>query len=138
TIKSLWQVYNDDLSSPFRETNYNPELFYSVPLADFKPYGGDTLLRFGIEHESNGRSQLLSRSWNRVYTQFFYARDNYAISLKPWYRLPEDNKSHPLEAHGDDNPDINKYMGNFELRGALELDHFEFSAMVRNNLRGNN
>lgn len=135
TLKSFWQVYNDELSAPFRETNYAPELFYTMPLPIDT---ADTALRFGFEHESNGRTQLLSRSWNRIYTQFFYARDDYLISLRPWYRLPEDEKDSPGDASGDDNPDIEKYMGYFELSGAVKYSHFEFTTLIRNNLRSEN
>jgi phospholipase A1 len=137
TLKSFWQVYNNELSAPFRETNYNPELFYTMP-TDFKPQGADTAVRFGIEHESNGRTQLLSRSWNRVYTQFFYAKDNYLISFKPWYRIPEKDKDNPRDADGDDNPDIDDYMGYFELNGVATYEKLEFSSLIRNNLRGDN
>jgi phospholipase A1 len=137
TLKAFWQLYNDEASAPFRETNYNPELFYTTPLS-FSPQGADTALRFGVEHESNGRTQLLSRSWNRVYTQMFYTKNNYVISLKPWYRIPEDDKESSRDAKGDDNPDIEKYMGYFELNGAIKYRQFEFTTLIRNNLRDEN
>ena len=137
TLKSFWQVYNSELSAPFRETNYNPEIFYTMPL-ELKSRGADTALRLGLEHESNGRSQLLSRSWNRVYTQIFYAKNNYLISLKPWYRLPEDKKDDVGDPSGDDNPDIDDYMGYFEISGVVTYDRLEFSTMLRNNLRDEN
>lgn len=137
TLQSYWQVYNHDISAPFRETNYQPEFFYTVP---FKVHasGSQTLLQFGIEHQSNGRSQLLSRSWNRIYTQIFYAKDDYLISFRPWYRIPEDPKDDPLDPNGDDNPDIDDYMGYFELTGAWKWKQLEVSVMGRNNLRSEN
>jgi phospholipase A1 len=137
TLKSFWQLYNDDISAPFRETNYNPELFYTMPL-QLGLNGADTALRFGFEHESNGRTQLLSRSWNRIYAQVFYAKDNYFISVRPWYRIPEDDKDSPTDADGDDNPDIDDYMGYFDLTGALTYRSFEFTTLIRNNLRSDN
>lgn len=56
TQQSQWQVYNGDISRPFRETNYQPELLLS-----YKPdlsFGGFRwgLFNFGYNHQSNGRS----------------------------------------------------------------------------------
>lgn len=140
TQKSFWQVYNSD-SAPFRETNYDPEIFYSMPLS-FRPYGADTALRFGLEHESNGRGILegvtLSRSWNRAYAKLIYAKDNYVFALRPWYRFPERAKTSPTDAGGDDNPDIEKYLGYFDLTAALQYRKFEFSMLARDNLRSSN
>ena len=65
TLKAFWQVYNTDLSAPFRETNYEPEIFWLTPIP-WNPFGGDaTLVTVGLSHQSNGRTQLTSRSWNR-------------------------------------------------------------------------
>lgn len=80
TLKSFWQVYTGDASRPFRETNYRPELFYFTPTS-WQPLGGSTWLGFGIEHESNGQRQELSRSWNRVYTNLTFAKDNFVASI---------------------------------------------------------
>ena len=133
TMKALWQVYNRSISAPFRETNYRPELFYMVTLPD-QWKDAESALAIGIEHESNGRSELLSRSWNRVFINYFYAKDNYLISFRPWYRIPENKKEEPGDAKGDDNPDIHQYMGHFELMGTWEQNDYEFSLMLRNNL----
>ncbi len=137
TLQSYWQVYNQDSSAPFRETNYQPEFFYTMPLGVTRD-GHGAALRLGMEHQSNGETDPLSRSWNRVYTQFFYAHENYLISLRPWYRLPEDPKDDPQDASGDDNPDIDDYMGYFELQAVLERRKYEYSLLLRNNLRSDN
>ena len=110
TIEAWWQLYTKDYSSPFRETNYQPELFYVKPRL-WGPFGGSTTLVFGLEHQSNGQVQGLSRSWNRLYAGFVYERDDLVLSFRPWYRLPEKDKRFELDPKGDDNPDILRYMG---------------------------
>lgn len=138
TLKSFWQVYNKDISAPFRETNYRPEFFYQMPLP-IASSRGVWLGRLGIEHESNGRTQYLSRSWNRVYFTVGYMRPEWSLVIQPWYRLPEDRKeddgdpSTPPPADGDDNPDIEDYMGQYELTGAYRWENFEFSGLFRRN-----
>ncbi len=139
TFKSFWQVYHNALSKPFRESNYRPEIFYQAPLP-FTPWDGAFFLRAGIEHESNGRSQLLSRSWNRVYLGLGFLRERWAIYLQPWYRIEEDRKlddgdpNTPPPADGDDNPDIDDYLGHFELSAIYDdRDDFEYSSLLRYN-----
>ena len=137
TLKAWWQLYNQRLSRPFRETNYEPEFFYTAPLA-WRPYGGNTNLVFGFEHQSNGRTQLLSRSWNRFYSTFTFAKDNYAISLRPWWIVPEGNKETTLTESANDNVDIADYMGNFDLTILYQWRSLEFTFIGRQNFNKNN
>ncbi|OEF26828.1 phospholipase A [Vibrio rumoiensis] len=132
TLKSFWQVYAQEISRPFRETNYRPELFYITPTS-WTPFGGQTAFGFGVEHESNGQRQVLSRSWNRVYGQFHFAKDNFVMTLQPWWRIPEDEKDSPTDPSGDDNPDIEDFMGHFELSSAYRWNDLEFSFLGREN-----
>lgn len=138
TLKSFWQVYNKELSSPFRETNYRPEVFYQTPLP-VPSAPGRWFGRLGLEHESNGRTQLLSRSWNRTYAALGYVQEDWGFMLQPWYRLPEDAKvddgdpTTPPPPQGDDNPDIEDYLGHFELTGAYRWRRMEFSGLFRRN-----
>ena len=132
TLQSWWQLYSNNISKPFRETNYQPEVFYVAPL-NWHPLGSNTGFAIGAEHQSNGRSQPLSRSWNRVYASFLFEKNNFALSFKPWIRLKENEKEHPLSSDGDDNPDISDYMGHFELLVAHKWDKYVLSFEGRHN-----
>ncbi|ACN14146.1 PldA [Desulforapulum autotrophicum HRM2] len=134
TQRSFWQVYNVDQSSPFRETNYEPELLLNLPME--LNVLGMTLrtINFGMNHQSNGRAESLSRSWNRIVANFGFERkglfsthDSLVVELKSWYRIPEDSES-------DDNPDIEDYLGYGEIRTSYFWKNYRYSMMVRNNL----
>lgn len=138
TNHSLWQFYNRDISAPFRETNHEPELILSFT-NDWEIFGFRNVLNEAvINHQSNGQSGLLSRSWNRVMFNSVFEKDRFAVAFTPWYRIPESEAEYPGDPRGDDNPDIEKYMGNFELTGAYQRKKDIFSVMLRNNMRSSN
>ncbi|WP_058120418.1 phospholipase A [Photobacterium kishitanii] len=132
TLESYWQVYAADISRPFRETNYRPEIFYLAP-TPWTPLGANTWMTVGIEHQSNGRTQGLSRSWNRIYTDIIFEKGNFAFSLRPWWRIPEDKKQTPSSPTGDDNPDIIDYMGHYEVNAVYKWQDYEFTFTGRHN-----
>ncbi len=110
---SFWQAYNVKDSSPFRDTNYNPELFYRLRQ---RPWSGGSLgADVGFEHESNGQRGDISRSWNQFYVTPAWQRDRLLLRAELRWRVPESEKSSPLDPRGDDNPDITDYMGNVDL-----------------------
>lgn len=138
TNQSYWQVYNEEASSPFRETNHEPEVFMLFN-NDWKIAGfTNSFLGVGAVHQSNGQTNQLSRSWNRIYGSAIFDRGPFALGLRVWWRIPEDAKEDINSAKGDDNPDIGSYMGNFELTGVYGLDEHRFTMLLRNNLRDNN
>jgi phospholipase A1 len=138
TNHSLWQVYSDEDSAPFRETNHQPELILSFT-NDWEIFGfHNALNEVVLNHQSNGQGGLLSRSWNRVMLNTVFERGNFAFALTPWYRIPEPEQEYPGDPDGDDNPDITDYMGNFELNGAYKHSDDIFSIMLRNNLDADN
>ena len=127
TQLAMWQLYNKDISSPFRDTNYEPEAFLAFD-NDWQIFGFTNRVNlFGFAHQSNGRSEPLSRSWNRLYASFVFEKENFVSGLKVWYRIPED-------AENDNNPDIEDYLGNFELRSIYKWNKQTFGLMWRNNL----
>jgi phospholipase A1 len=110
TQRSWWQLFNPKWSRPFRETNYAPELFarrlFSRPkkMASLNFVGYD----LGFVHQSNGQSQELSRSWNRVFSRLVFTVGETIFITSLWYRLPEKDA-------GDQNPGIERYVGHGEL-----------------------
>jgi phospholipase A1 len=127
TNRSFWQVYNDDWSRPFRETNHEPEIWGQFR-NDWTIWGfTNTLNAIGVVHQSNGRGGLLSRSWNRVYANFVFERGPWAFGFKPWIRVSEDRED-------DDNPDITDYLGHGEFRVAYRHNDHVFSLMSRNQI----
>ena len=127
TNRSFWQLYNKDISSPFRETNHEPEAWFQfTPEWEFMDFK-NPLNAFGIKHQSNGKGGVLSRSWNRLFANFVIERENLALSFVPWYRIKEDEEN-------DDNPDITHFLGHGEVRAVYKLDQNTFSLMLRNNL----
>lgn len=135
TQKSFWQVYNQDASRPFRETNYNPEIFYRfIPddPARWRHWGAD----LGLEHESNGEALPLSRSWNRLYFAAFRAEGKNLLYLKTWYRIPDPPKKSPDDPKGDDNPDIYRYYGYGEIHYSRQIGNQQvLGSMIRGNPR---
>ncbi len=122
---AYWQLFSSNISSPFRETNYEPDIYLSF-LTNFNLLGFTMRnINVGLVHQSNGRTQPLSRSWNRVYVDLQFVDDEFALSFKPWYRIEE-------SADADDNPDIEDYLGNYELRAYYHRKNHVYSVMLRN------
>jgi len=138
-----WQLYTD--SAPFRDTNYTPEFFVTVPTS----YHIDKLnnlkaIRFGYRHQSNGQDGYRSRSWDRLFLATFWQWDNLFVKVEGWYRIPEDRKGQEfyngvdINAKGDDNPDILDYYGYGDIDIKYLYGKHQFGLMLRNNLKSDN
>lgn len=114
TQTSLWDLTSP--SAPFFDTSYKPELLYLVQKVDGGRWGdGFALdLQGGVQHESNGKGGLDSRSLNIAYfrpTVTLGHEDGFQLSLSPraWVYV------------GDlrDNPDLTDYRGYADLRATV-------------------
>lgn len=127
TQQSQWQVFGEDISRPFRETNYMPELFGSyrpgIEVAGLQW----NLLTFGFNHQSNGRADPISRSWDRLFVEAALERENFVLLARAWTRIE-------LSDAEDDNPDIVDYYGHGEVTGTYKWRDHSFSLMARGNL----
>ncbi|WP_404479233.1 phospholipase A [Novosphingobium sp. BL-52-GroH] len=93
-------------SSPFRNIDFQPELFYLTPSATLSS-GISISGQAGVRHESNGRDGPASRSINSIYVAPMAAiplGDGYRLSVAPRLSLYVGDRS--------DNPDIRRYRGN--------------------------
>lgn len=108
---------DEEDSRPFREINFNPELWYRMRPGRLPGERLDWLgIDAGYEHESNGEDLPESRSWDRLYVRPWVEHDRWLAALKLWYRIPEDPKESPSDPSGDDNPDILDFYGHHELK----------------------
>ncbi len=125
TQRSFWQLYNFDDSSPFRETNYEPEVLLNFRTR-FSLLGLKArFVQVGLNHQSNGQSEPLSRSWNRIVANAGLERGPVSLLLKGWYRVPDAD---------DDNPGLTHYMGCGEVWGYYFLGRHRLGVMLRDNL----
>lgn len=115
TQQAMWQIWNGKDSKPFRNSDYEPELIYIVPT----PKGLRELplgwrWRYGqlaLTHQSNGQSDPLSRSWNRLTFGAGFERGDWSLSTRLTQRLNE-------PAATDNNPDLVSFRG----RGEFQLN----------------
>lgn len=117
TQKAHWQIYNTNVSRPFRELNYEPELILNFPL-NIK-IGSFKARTFGVafNHQSNGRSLPRSRSWNRIIFHMGVESARWMVVVRPWIRLPDED---------DENPAITDYIGRGELTVAYSAGRHQF------------
>jgi outer membrane phospholipase A len=117
---SLWDL--GDLSKPFRDSSFRPRLFYAnYDLARFF----DGRLRVGVEsgfgHESNGKKEEDSRSFN-----MFYVRPALTLGDPAGLRFFAAPLVHNYIAD-DENPDLKDYRGyvdwifGFGAKGGLDF-----------------
>lgn len=129
THQAFWQVYAE--SSPFRETNYNPEMFMVLPVEDDDTFVHLRSIKFAFAHKSNGQGNIeealedvnttgvpdalepflinRSRSVNYIYSTLTFQHQALISELKLWVPIPENKED-------SDNPDLMMYMGYSHLK----------------------
>jgi hypothetical protein len=130
TQKSDWQIYNQGRrSAPFRNTDYEPEIFITQPVKAQLPWGGRLrMLGVGFAHQSNGQSRPESRSWNKVYAMAGMEWGKLTVIPRVWMRLFDSS------GEDNDNPDLTKYLGDGDVKLQYRLnDKHNFSTTLRYN-----
>ena len=133
TQQSYWQVFNGDLSRPFRTTDHEPEITYIYPTEAQLP-GGWAWRYSGasVVHQSNGQTLPLSRSWNRMVLMTGIEKgDQFRLQARLWKRINEN-------AADDDNPNISDLIGRAEVAGFWNVNPDNtLGVTVRHSLREN-
>lgn len=117
TQVSFWQPYVE--SAYFRETNYNPELFITIPIPSIAYLKG---IRLEAAHQSNGRGGDAERSWNYVSGEFYFQTGFFFTELKVWKDVLDIRY----------NPDLMDYLGYGEIKFILPYRKHFLSTTFRN------
>lgn len=121
TQKAFWNLYK--LSSPFRDINFNPAIGVGKPLFD-KEENINGIASLMLNHKSNGRDSIYSRSWNSV--NFTYATrlsPKTFLSVEAWAPF----------RYKKSNPDLFDYIGFTEINISHDLkpDTLIFEVMFK-------
>jgi phospholipase A1 len=135
THHAFWQIYID--SSPFRESNYNPEGFVVFPISDRKSIFHMRSLKVAMAHKSNGQPDTseipefngfnLSKSINYFYGTLRLQHDTLITDLTLLTPFPG-------AATLSDNPDLMKYLGYTKVKFTYFYNKNMFTLMMRGNL----
>lgn len=125
TQRANWQAY--DPSAYFSDTQYQPEIFYTL-YHNWQKHGFSlNSSSLGFEHQSNGKGGIYERSWNRVYLKFIGQYQNFSYELKPWVRIHFPDST-------DYNSDINHYMGYGHIKLNWHIGQQLLSLTLRNQI----
>ena len=123
TQKSFWQAYGE--SAYFRESNYNPEFFTTIPFGDKHVKA----FRISLAHQSNGRGGAPERSWNYIAGSVFFQTGILFTELKLWHRFSDKI---------DYNPTLIDYMGHGHIEFILPYKKHLAKLLLRSNFDGAN
>lgn len=117
TQKCFWNVLEN--SMPMTDLNFNPGIGLTKPLFVKNRYVGKVSLI--VEHESNGRDSIASRSWNKVSLAANIIVDpNLMVAGKLWVPIVD----------GENNKDILKYCGIYQVSVQAMTDNRKFTGSL--------
>ncbi len=115
--KCFWNVLEN--SMPMTDLNFNPGIGLTKPIFVKNRYVGKVSLI--VEHESNGRDSIWSRSWNKVSLAANVIIDpNLSVAGKVWIPIVD----------GENNRDILKYCGIYQVSVQAMSNNRKFSGAL--------
>ncbi|MBQ8530737.1 MAG: phospholipase A [Parabacteroides sp.] len=117
TQKAFWNVFQKSL--PMRDLNFNPGIGLGHLIIRNNKYIGKAFLM--LEHESNGKDSISSRSWNKVtFATALNFSKNWETQFKTWIPIVD----------GKYNKDLLKYAGIFQIAANYRTDNRRFNCGV--------
>lgn len=117
TQKAFWNVFQE--SMPMRDMNFNPGIGLGHLIIYKDNYIGKGYLM--IEHESNGKDSIDSRSWNKVtLCASIQLNKNWETQFRIWAPIID----------SDNNRDILKYNGLVQLGTTFRTDNRRLNASL--------
>ena len=117
TQKVFWSILEESL--PMTDLNFNPGIGLAKPLYSDGIYIGK--LKLQIEHESNGKDSIASRSWNRISAGANIIVDNtLMIHGKVWIPIID----------GENNKDILDYCGIYQVGTQVMSENQKWTGSV--------
>ena len=115
--KCFWNILEN--SMPMTDLNFNPGIGLTKPLFVKNRYIGKLTLI--VEHESNGRDSIQSRSWNRVaLAANVFVTKNLMVHAKAWVPIVD----------GENNRDLIKYVGLWPFGTQVVSDNRRFTGGI--------
>ena len=112
--KCMWNVFEE--SMPMRDLNFNPGIGLAKHLFVKDRYIGKVTLM--VEHESNGRDGIESRSWNKIsLASNIFIDPNFMVHGKVWIPIVD----------GQNNKDILDYSGIYQMGLTLTSPNKRFN-----------
>jgi len=128
TQTSLWNLSEE--SAPFEDTSYRPSFFWQTEASDSRGRLTPRMVRFGYEHESNGRDEFASRS---IDTMFVHATWREEVGERELLIVPK----WVYYLNKDNNRDIRDYRGYGDLMFRVGRDDgWAASTKVRMGMEG--
>lgn len=117
TQKAFWNVFQT--SMPMRDMNFNPGIGLGHLFIYKDNYIGKGYLM--LEHESNGKDSIFSRSWNKVtLCTSLMINQNWEAQFRIWAPIID----------SDNNRDLLKYSGIVQLGTTYRSDNKRFNASL--------
>jgi phospholipase A1 len=117
TQKAFWDVLRESL--PMREMNYNPGIGLGHLLIYHNNYIGKGYLM--MEHESNGKDSIFSRSWNKLtLSASITINKSWETQFKVWAPFTD----------GENNKDILRYNGIGQFSVTYRTDNKRFTGSI--------